>query len=115
MKEKNRECSCWPWAWLAREGGKEAKANIVDNYEETSLQLISEVSADITSGITFSITSAAGPKPQGLLVVCFNINILWSGISQYPLHSPNPVLGSRVVGWVNELDIRTGPATICKY
>ena len=44
--------------------------------KKTSLHLLSEVSADITSGITSNITSAAEPKPQDFLFVCFSIYIL---------------------------------------
>ena len=36
--------------------------------KKTSLHLISAVSADITSGITSNITSAAGWKPQDFFV-----------------------------------------------
>jgi hypothetical protein len=45
------------------------------------LPLITAVSADITSGITLNITSAAGQKPPDFLFVCFSIYILWLGLS----------------------------------
>ena len=61
--------------------GVQVKFLVIGNYKENSLHLISAVSADISSGITSNITSAAGQKPQDFLFVCFNIYILWPGLS----------------------------------
>ena len=84
--------------------------------KKTSLHIINAVSADITSGITSSIASVAGWKPQDFQFVCLSIYVVWPGLLKHPLNSPNlPFFLLKTVGWVNDVDIKTGLATICKY
>ena len=54
----------------------------------TSPHLINAVSADITSAITFNITSAARSKSQDFFLVCFSICIFWLGLSSLPRSGP---------------------------
>ena len=53
---------------------RESKITDETIIKKTSLHFLSAVSAEITSDITFNITSAVGPKPQNFLFVCFFVH-----------------------------------------